>query len=177
MTQVSNVVLGRVVGAHGQRGELRVRVLGDGPEQLLRLPRARLGSTTEDSEARSYAVIGARPGRPGEVRMGLEGVEGRDEAKALRGLFVMVDPVDLERLPPGEYYWYEFIGCRVEGDDGRVIGTVREILQTGAHDVLVVESESGESLLLPAAKALLREVDIERRRIVIGLIPGLLDPV
>jgi 16S rRNA processing protein RimM len=65
----------------------------------------------------------------------------------------------------------------VETSDGRKLGTVRELMETGAHDVLIVEDGTGRDLLLPAAGALLREVDVAGRRIVIEVPEGLLDPL
>ena len=60
---------------------------------------------------------------------------------------------------------------------GRTIGTVKEIWETGAHDVLVVEGEDGRSCLVPTARALMKEVDVEAGRIVVEDLPGLFDPV
>jgi 16S rRNA processing protein RimM len=169
-------VLGRVVGAHGVRGALQVRYFGDGPENLLRMPDVALASETPDAEAPVFEVAGARPSRRGHVRLSLVGVGDRDAAEALRGRLVLGDAAHLEPLSPGEFYWHQLIGCRVEGHDGTGIGTVRELWETGASDVLVVEAEDGRRVLLPAAASLLREVDVEARRIVIEVIPGLLDP-
>jgi 16S rRNA processing protein RimM len=171
------IVLGRVVGAHGLGGVLRVRVLGDGPENLLRLRRVWLGREVGDPEARSFEVEDATVGRPGEVRLRLSGIERREDAERLRGELVLVEAAALERLPPGEYYWFELLGCGVELADGRRIGTVTELWETGAHDVLVVAGQDGQRRLVPAAREFLREVDIRERRIVIDPIPGLLDPV
>lgn len=171
------VVLGRVMGAHGRKGEVRVRWLGDGPQHLGSLDRVRLGAADDSAGARPYTVEGAAPGRSGELRMRLAGVEDRESAEALAGLFVLGRPGQLPALGEGEYYWFEWIGCRVEDADGAPLGTVAEIWETGAHDVLVVEDASGRRLLLPAAEAFVKEVDIEGRRIAIEVIPGLLDPV
>ena len=171
------VVIGKALGAHGTRGEVRVRVLGDGPGNLMRAPRVALGVGNEDPAARWYEVIEVAPGRGGEVRVLLEGVESREAAAALSGLLVLGDSSHFEALPEGEHYWYEWIGCAVEASDGRKLGTVRELLETGAHDVLVVEDATGRDLLLPAAGALLREVDVVGRRIVIEVPEGLLDPL
>jgi len=170
-------VLGRVVGAHGIRGVLRVQVLGDSPENLLRMGRVWLGREAGDPEARSFEVENAAVGRPGEVRLSLAGIERREDAEMLRGELVLMEAASLEKLPPGEYYWFELVGCGVELADGRCIGTVTELWETGAHDVLVVAGEDGERRLVPAAREFLREVDIRERRIVIDPIPGLLDPV
>jgi len=169
------VVLGRVVGAHALGGEIRVGWLGDGPEHLLAAGELSLGAGGPGD--RSFAVEAARAGRPGEVRLRLRGVRDREAAEALRGLWVSTDRGALEPLPEGEYYWCELVGCRVEDQAGRPIGTVREIWETGAHDVLVVEGEDGRRRLLPAAEAFLKEVDVAGRRIAIDVIEGLLDPL
>lgn len=177
MADDRRVVVGRVVGAHGIRGEIRVRVLGDGPENLMSLPRVALGKSDADEAARGWDVEASGRGRPGEVRLRLRGVADRDAAEALRGLWVLAERAQLPALAEGEHYWFELIGCRVESTAGEPIGSVREIWETGAHDVLVVEAEDGTRRLLPAAQELMKEVDIEGRRIVIESIPGLLDPM
>lgn len=171
------VVIGKALGAHGTQGDLRVQVLGDGPGNLMRAPRVALGVGNEDPAARWYEVIEVALGRGGEVRARLEGVDTREGAAALTGLLVLGDSSHFEALPDGEHYWYEWIGCAVETSDGRKLGTVRELWETGAHDVLIVEDETGRDLLLPAARALLREVDVAGRRIVIEVPEGLLDPL
>ncbi len=87
----------------------------------------------------------------------------------------MTSPDRLEPLAPGEYYGYQLMGCRVERVDGREIGVVRDIWPTGEANVLVIEGEGGVEHLIPAAEELLREIDIEGRRIVVDVIPGLLE--
>jgi len=175
MTARQRVAIGRIVGTHGLRGCVRVRTFGVGPENLARASSVTLGESEEDPKAVSAEVVGAEPGRPGEVRMTFAGVDGLEAASRLRGRLVMQDSGQLEQLPEGEYYEYQLVGCRVEGEAGQTIGTVREVWSTGASDVLVVESEEGEQRLIPTGGDFLREVDLEGRRIVIEVIPGLLD--
>lgn len=143
------------------------------------MPAVELAGGLEDPEPRRYRVLRVARGRGGEVRVALEGVDDRDGAEALRGRQVIGDARHLEPLEAGEHRWFELIGCRVHAADAEEgaapIGTVREIWDTGAHDVLVVEDEEGQRHLLPAAKAFLREVDPAGRRIVYEVIPGLLD--
>jgi 16S rRNA processing protein RimM len=170
------VALGRVAGAHGLRGQLRVSVIGGDAASLLGIPRVQLGRTEEDPTAEAYDVLSVARGRRNEVRMALAGIRDRAAAQALRGLLVLGRTADLERLPPGEYYQYELVGCCVEDGAGRRIGVVRGIWQTGAPDVLVVEDAAGAEHLIPAAHGILQEVDVEGRRIVIDAIPGLLEP-
>jgi 16S rRNA processing protein RimM len=169
------LALGRVAGAHGLRGQLRVSVVGGDPANLMRLSRVVLGRTEEETTAEAYDVVSVARGRRNEVRMALAGIGDRATADALRGFWVLGCAADLERLPPGEYYEYELVGCRVEDGAGRRIGVVRGLWETGAPDVLVVEDAAGAEHLIPAADGILREVDVEGRRIVIDAIPGLLE--
>jgi 16S rRNA processing protein RimM len=164
-----------VIGAHGTRGELRVAVLGDGPANLLRVRSLVLVGPDGVPDPRVREVESAAAGRPGEVRMKLRGVEDRDAAQALARSRLAARAEQLEPLSEGEFYWFQLVGCTVEAHDGRALGKVRALWETGAHDVLVVEDETGRELLLPAAAALLREVDVERGRIVIEVPEGLLD--
>lgn len=159
---------------------MRVRYFGDGPENILGAPRLVLAEPErgiEDPAAEEFEVEGGAAGRPGEVRLGLRGITDRDAAEELRGRLVTGAPEDLSPLPEGEFYWYELIGCRVQATAGQTIGTVKEIWETGAHDVLVVEGEDGRSCLIPTARALMKEVDVEAGRIVVEDLPGLFDPV
>jgi 16S rRNA processing protein RimM len=167
------VVLGRVVGAHALRGEVRVRYFGDGPENLLGIDSVWIAAGSE--QAQRYAVERSGTGRTGEVRLLLAGVRGRDAAEAMRGQLVLGDASELEPLAEGEFYWHELIGCRVESADAEIVGQVCEIWETGGHDLLVIERPEGGRVLVPTAREIMLEVDLTGRRIVIDAIPGLLD--
>jgi 16S rRNA processing protein RimM len=173
------VVLGRVVGAHGIHGQIRVRWLGNGPENLLDAKTVELADARGPgaSAPQAFEVEGGGRGRTGEVRLALRGVDSRDAAEALRGLLVQVDAGALPEAPPGEAYWFELVGCRVELPSGEAVGRVRELWDTPAHDTLVVEGLDGRDRLIPATPALLRRVDLAQRRIVIEDLPGLTDPI
>lgn len=171
------VVLGRVVGAHGIEGHVRIRYFGDGPESLLKFREIWLVESGGDPRGRHFEVTGGGTARGGEVRLTLSGIGAREAALELRGALVVGDAELLEELPEGEFYWHELVGCRVEDRDGQPIGTVVEIWETGAHDVLVVESESGGRQLLSTARELMPEIDLETRRIVVESLPGLFDPL
>jgi 16S rRNA processing protein RimM len=170
------VIVGRVVGAHGLRGELRIRLQGDVDNNLQAGSRLRLAREEGDPKAVEARVRAIGSGRRGEARLALEGVDSRDAAEALRGRLVLAPAAELEPLAEGEYYQYELVGCRVEDGEGRCLGVVRGIWETGAPDVLVVaDEEAGREHLIPAASEFLREVDLEARRIVIDAPPGLLE--
>ncbi len=174
MADSVRVELGRVVGAHALAGQVRVRFFGDGPENLLGCPFVFLGERRDDPAAARYAVRGGGQGRGGEVRLSLEGVDDRDAAEALRGSLVLVDSHVLEPLDEDEFYWHELIGCTVETEAGERLGSVRELWNTGGHDVLVVIGERGQ-VLIPTVREIMKRVDRSQGRIVIDPIPGLLN--
>jgi len=171
------IVLGEVTGAHGLQGEVRVRIAGDGPDHLFAVETVWLGRRPGDPEARRYTVLEAGLARSGEVRLRLQGIDHREKVGPLVGLLVTAPPTILPELPEGEFYWYELIDCRVESESGQLLGTVREIWETGAHDVLMVEDDDGIRRLLPTAMELMKEIDLEARRIVVVDLPGLLEPI
>jgi 16S rRNA processing protein RimM len=168
------VPLGRVIGAHGVRGELRVRIGSDEMSSLAAISSIRL-AREGGGQGREYAVSSVRPGRSGECRIALVGVSDRDAALALRGCTVRVRAGDLPRLAAGEYYAYELVGCAAEDVEGRRLGIVKSIAETGASDVLVIEDAAGVERLVPAVAPLLARVDLAAQRIVLDLPPGLLD--
>jgi 16S rRNA processing protein RimM len=172
------VIVGRVAGAHGIGGELRVQVLGESAELLLGTQRVALSRDgPDDPSATEYENEGGSTGRSGEVRLALRGVADRDAAERLRGSLVLADVADLPALPAGQHYWFELVGCVVESADGARVGVVSELLDTGAaHDVLVITGDDGKQRMVPYVAALLRKLDVEGGRIVLEDVAGLTDP-
>jgi 16S rRNA processing protein RimM len=134
-----------------------------------------LGDRRDDPEAKLYQIEFRGTGRANEARLGLAGIVDRDAAQALRGLLVLASESALEPLDDDEFYWHQLVGCQVETETGEHVGTVREIWETGAHDVLVVRNEAGMQNLIPTARELTREIDLPGRRIVVASVPGLID--
>jgi len=171
------IVLGRVAGAHALRGEVRVRFFGDGPGALLNAERVFLGTDdTRPQQAIAYDVLATGTGRAGEVRLRLRGIDDRNAAEALKGRFVFGELAMLPELGDDEFYWHELIGCSVATDTGDEVGVVREIWDSGRHDVLVVLGHDGRQILIPTAKEIMTGVDRAARRIVVHDIPGLIHP-
>jgi 16S rRNA processing protein RimM len=175
--QMRRVIVGRIAGAHGIRGEVRVE-LRSSAELMLGLQRvalSRLG--VDDPQATETEIEGGTPASPGEVRLTLRGVADRDAAEALRGELLLADTNDLPPLPSGSHYWFELIGCEVARASGERIGEVAELWETGAaHDVLVVAGDDGKQRLIPMVGALLQNVDVAAKRIVLEDVAGLADP-
>ena len=167
------VLVGRLAGGHGLKGELRLDCFAEGPATLIGVTRLRVEGERPDAPDLIFDVQSLAPAG-NRARLRLVGVDSRDAAETLRGRQVWADVRELEALGEGEHYGHELIGCALEGEDGVVLGTVRDVCRTGAPDVLVVEAPDGREHLIPAA--LLREVDVPARRAVVEVLPGLLAP-
>src|SRR5215211_2025285 len=159
----SAVSVGRVVAAHGLKGEVKVEPMTDFPERFRRGARLWL-----DGEARR--VLRSRWEKT-LVCLALEGIEDRDRAEALRGKLLML-PQAASLEESDRYYLHDIVGLRVVDETGSVLGELVDVLSTGANDVYVVRGERGE-LLLPAIEDVVQEVDVQGGRVIVRLIEGL----
>ena len=148
----------------GVRGELKVEPLTDFSRRF------QPGATVCASGV-TYTVRRARPHR-GALLLELEGIETREQAETLRGLLLEVPEEGLASLPQGRYYRFQILGMEVVDREGRSLGRVEEVLDTGANDVYLVRDREGE-LLIPAIDSVVKEVDVAGRRMVVELIEGL----
>ena len=165
------LAIGRIFGAHGIRGEVKVESLTDFPERFAAGTRLHMGSGTEDPEAQPVEITAAR-GHKGAMLVKLDVVPDRTAAELLRGLYLMIP--ESEAMPLGEHenYAHDLIGLRVETAQGEVLGELAEILFTGANDVYVVRGPGGE-LLLPALRDVVLTVDLAAGKMVVALPDGL----
>tara|TARA_B100001123_G_scaffold405788_1_gene496435 strand:- start:552 stop:1169 length:618 start_codon:yes stop_codon:yes gene_type:complete len=170
----SRVLLGKVVAAHGIRGGLRVRYFGDAPDHLS--PKTDLQLCFSDGSEQIHKVDKVVPGKAREVRLFLNGISDRNVAESYKGADIFVSRRETKVLPEGEFYWYELVQCEVVTESGRVIGRVRELWEAGSQDLLVVESDTGEEILLPTHKAIVPKINLKEKRITVVDFPGLLEP-
>lgn len=124
------------------------------------------------SEHLEVKVAGIRSHSKGML-ISLVGYHTPEEVERFRNQFVYVRSSDRPKLPPGEYYHHEILGLTVEDEQGIVLGVVREILETGANDVYVVQPPHGREILIPAISTVVLDIDLERGKMKVRLIPGL----
>jgi len=163
--------VGYVAGSHGLHGALRVRTDDSGSTTLSALKRLFL--ETADGR-REFKVLGASTLSAGNQRVILEGVDDANAAEALRGSVVMVVAAELPPLKEGEFYYFQLAGAEVRLTDGRRLGTIEDIMSTGAHDVWVVRDGERE-VLVPVISDVVKAMDLDARRVTIEAVPGLLD--
>lgn len=157
--------MGIIKGAWGIQGDLRVESLTDNPDRFAANSRLYL-------EGRAVRVRRSREVKRGIV-LKLDSVHDRTTAERLRGKRLTVSAHAVPTLPEGAYYHYQLIDLEVYTCEGERLGTVREILTTGANDVYVVERPGARDLLIPALKRVVINVDLLAGRMVVQLPEGL----
>jgi 16S rRNA processing protein RimM len=163
------VPVGRILRAHGIRGEVVVERFGEGEEVLGTGARVH---GHKGSLRMTLEVEGAKPHKQDFI-VAFAGVVDRNEAEALKGTTLLVEADRLPPLPEGTYYNFQLEGLTVKTVDGEVLGTLEAVLDTGAHPVLTVRGNRGE-VLLPSVEEVVREVDLEKGLMIVELMPGLL---
>ncbi len=158
--------IGVVVGPFGIRGEAKVRIETDFPDRFAKLKLVCVRDA--DGSARLLRVAGVRIHK-GQALVKLEGVDRIEDVDGLRGSMLQVRREDLVELPSDSFYVSDIIGFTVSTEDGRELGVLEEVLKYPAHDLWRV----GEALI-PASRPFVRQMDVEGRRIVVSLPPGLL---
>lgn len=161
------LVVGVLRRPYGLKGELVMEVITDFPEQL------KVGSAVYVGVRRTLMTISSTRKHPEGLAIKLLGVDSPEAAGDLRKQAVFVKTADRPPLPAGTYYHHELIGFRVVNQNGESIGTLREILQTGANDVYVVSQDQGGEILLPAIASVVLGVEKENKKIRIQEMPGL----
>jgi 16S rRNA processing protein RimM len=168
-----DLVVGRVVKAHGVTGEVVVDVRTDDPESRF-APGTSLRARAKGGAERPLIVASARP-HGGRLLVRLDGVVDRDTADALRGALFLVDSADLPPIEdPDEFYDHQLEGLRVRTTAGVEVGTVAEVLHTAAGELLSVRTEDGE-VLVPFVGAIVASVSLADQVIEIDPPEGLLD--
>ncbi|HHV13866.1 MAG TPA: 16S rRNA processing protein RimM [Clostridiales bacterium] len=107
------------------------------------------------------------------VILKFKGIDDINDAEKYRGRDLLVDRENAVKLEEGEYFIYDLIGSEVITDEGETLGSLAEILATGANDVYVVKTGEGKELLIPSIKECILDVDAEHKKITVHLLNGL----
>ncbi|MDD4323557.1 MAG: ribosome maturation factor RimM [Eubacteriales bacterium] len=165
------LLVGEILGAHGVKGELSVKVFSDEKERLkpglTLVCRSKSGETERKIESVSFSNKGAI--------LALPGINSREEAQKLRGTQLFVRREDGLPLSQNEYYTADLIGLNVFDADFGELGILADMFDTGAHYVLVVKKPGENDLLIPFTKQTLVEIDQLNERMQVKLTEGLFE--
>lgn len=148
-------------------------MLTDYPERIAELEVIYLADSPEPSKVTPYHVEGMRMnGDFGLLK--LREIPDRTQAERYRGLYVLVDIEHAVPLEEDEFYLYQLLGLRVETNDGESLGTLVEVLETGANDVYIIDSPRYGEVLIPVTDETILKTDIEAGVVIVKLPEGLL---
>jgi 16S rRNA processing protein RimM len=157
------IEVGRITEAYGVKGGIKLKPFSNSADGLLYVKTWFLKNvigtiqivTVEQSKWHSDAITAQ-----------LKGVDDRDQAQALRGNAVWISRALLPKTQLNEYYWSDLIGCQVLAIDGRVLGKVTSLLETGVHSVLQIDcGTSFEAALIPFVNQFIGTVDLTAKTI------------
>lgn len=171
--------IARVLRPHGVRGDVRVQVLSSAPDRLMGLESVLVGPAPESYRSnrdglKLYPITRVHRDKGDLWLLHFGGIDDRDAADALREMFLFVPLEDALPLQSGEYYIFQLIGLNVISTDGKALGTLAEVFETGANDVMIVKGDAYGDVLLPLIDGLIQNVDLEGRVITVSLLDGLL---
>jgi 16S rRNA processing protein RimM len=160
----ARILLGRIAGAHGIRGEVVIHAFTGAPEDI-----AAYGPLSDESGARAFAVESVRVTTKGVVAR-LEGVDDRNAAEALKGVGLYVERDKLPAAAEGEFYHADLVGLAAVDASGNRIGEIVAVQNYGAGDLIEVRlAGSAKTELIPFTDACVPEVDVKARRVVMVL--------
>ncbi len=161
------ILVGVVRRPHGLKGEVIVSLDTDFPEQLIKGAKFYLG------DDHIPVTIGGRRTHADGLLLAFEEFPDKPSVARLQNVPLFSRATELPELPAGKFYQHQLIGLQVIEENGSTIGRLTQIFNTGANDVYIVRDSEGKEILLPAIRDVIKQVELEEKRIVVHLLPGL----
>ena len=166
---VSRFRVGVIAGTHGLRGEVKVFPTTDEPARFLDLEKVILDTGREERTLTIRSVKFFKK----FVILGFKGMERIEDVEKLKGAELLINREDAIPLEEGEYFIPDLLGLRVVTDDGRELGVIKDVIETGANNVYDVQNEDGARILIPAIPQCILDVRLEEGDMTVHLLPGL----
>jgi 16S rRNA processing protein RimM len=162
------LVVGFLRRPHGVKGEMLMDVHTDFPERL------KTGTTVYLGDQHQPMVIANRRGHAKGLLVRFRGIKTPEKAGLYRNTWVYVPTAGRPELPEGEYYHHQLVGLKIVTDEDRELGTLVDIIETGANDVYVIRDTDGKEILLPAIPPVILDVNLAERQMRVHLLDGLI---
>lgn len=162
------LAVGKFSRPHGVHGDVLLQLYTDFPERL------KPGTTVFAGSEHLPLRIRHRREHSGRLILSFDEYSNPEEVGVLRNQYLFVRADTLPSLPEGEYYHHELIGMQVVTEEGKPLGVLNQIIETGANDVYVVQPENGREVLLPAIDEVILDIDLAQNEMRVHLLPGLL---
>ncbi len=161
--------VGQIVNTFGVKGMLKVKPFTDDVERFEELKKVYICKKEKLEEVEIEEVKYHKD----MVLIKVKGIDDMNEAEKVKGLYLKIDRKNAKKLPKDTYFIADLLGLEVYSDKEELLGKVDDIFRTGANDVYVVKDESGKQLLLPGIPDVIKEIDLEKEKIIVHLLKGL----
>ncbi|MGI5912090.1 MAG: ribosome maturation factor RimM [Syntrophomonadaceae bacterium] len=165
------ISIGKIMGTYGYQGFVRIMPLTDFPERFKHLRKVFLCHNNTVKEV----IIEEVSLHKQAYLLKIEGIDSRETAQEYRNALLQIEESQLYPLPDGYYYHFQLQGLQVYDEDKGFLGELVEIIETGANDVYVVKSQKYGEILLPAIKNVIMEVNLQEKKMLVKLLPGLVN--
>lgn len=162
--------VGVITTTHGVRGEVKVFPTTDGPERFLDLAYVLLDTGRELKKLNIKNVKFFK----NLAILKFDGVDNINDIEKYKGRELWIPREDGQELEEDEYYIADLLGMKVVLEDGTEFGTLKDVMETGANDVYVIDSRDHGEVLLPAIRECILDVDIEQNLMTVHLMKGLI---
>lgn len=166
--------VGIIASTHGLKGEVKVFPTTDDVKRFKRLKKVTLDTGKARDTGTVLEIEGVKFFKQFAI-LKFRGIDSIEDVERYRKASLLVPRSDAVRLRKDEYFVADLIGLTVRDEDGTEIGTLKDVIETGANDVYAIDLRDGRELLLPAIKQCVLEVDVEAGFIRIHILEGLLD--
>ena len=163
--------VGVITSVHGIKGEVKVFPTTDDSKRFKKLKQVYLNT---GKELLPLEIEGVKFFKQ-MVILKFKGYDNPDDVSKFRQKELWIDRKDAVKLMKDEYFIADLIGISVCTEEGMLIGTLKDVIETGANDVYAVETPEGKEILIPAIKQCILNVDTDQRKMTVYLMEGLLD--
>lgn len=165
-----NLEIGQIVNTFGIKGMVKVKPFTD---DIRRFDELKTVYVEKNNNQTEYEIEEVKYHKD-MVLIKFKGIDKVEQAEMLRNSYLTVSRDSVEKLEEGRYYIVDLLGLEVYTDEQVLLGTLEDIFNTGSNDIYVVKDKQGKQILLPAIQDVIKQIDIENKKIIVHLLPGLI---
>ena len=165
----SELEIGQIVNTFGIKGIVKVKPFTDDIKRFDNLKTVYIKKSNTQKE---YEIEEVKYHKD-MVLIKFKGVDTVEQAELLRNAYLTISRDSVEKLEEGRYYIVDMLGLEVYTDEQVLLGTLDDIFNTGSNDIYVVKDKQGKQILLPAIQDVIKQIDMENRKMIVHLLPGL----
>lgn len=162
--------IGQIVNTFGIKGMVKVKPFTDDITRFDNLEKVYV----ETHKVRKIYEIEEVKYHKDMVLIKFKGIDKIEEAELLRNSYLKVNRNDEPDLEDGTYYIVDLLGLDVYSDEGNLLGKIDDIFNNGSSDIYVVKDELGKQLLLPAISDVIKEINLEEKKMIVHILKGLI---